>query len=311
MTMNEKVKELLKKYDLLLVFLVILIVVAVFRARSFYNLRNISSILKLSALIGIATLGESLVLLVKGVDISVGAIMGFTSVLVALLIQPYGMVVAIVVPLLVCAVIGLANGLLVVKGKIPPIIATLGMMWCLRGIGGTITGGKLIRIVNKTYTGIAGASLMKVFPYFFLGLLATGVVAYIVLTHTHIGRHLYAVGGNEEAAYYSGINVDTMKVFVFTIAAVCYGIAGIFMASYIRSGTFSLAEGYEFRAITAAALGGVALSGGEGNILRALLGAVILTALYSVLTIFSISPYLRGIFEGVILIGAVYVCLKK
>jgi ribose/xylose/arabinose/galactoside ABC-type transport system permease subunit len=309
--MGEKVKELLKKYDLLLVFIVILIVAAVFRARSFYNLRNLSSILKLSALIGIATLGESLVLLVKGVDISIGAVMGFTSVMVALLIQPYGMVVAIVVPLLICAVIGLTNGLLIVKGKIPPIITTLGMMWLLRGIGGTITNGKLIRIVNKTYTGMASASLFKAFPYFFLGLLIAGLLAYFVLTQTHLGRHLYAVGGNEEAAYYSGISVNTMKVVVFTIAAMCYGIAGIFMASYIRSGTFSLAEGYEFRAITAAALGGVALSGGEGNILRALLGAIILTALYSVLTIFSISPYLRGIFEGVILIGAVYVCLKK
>jgi ribose transport system permease protein len=232
--------------------------------------------------------------------------------MVALLLQAeHGLFVSIVLPLLICALIGFANGMLIVRGKIPPIITTLGMMWLLRGIGGTITNGKLVRIVNKSYTGIASASLMKVFPYFFLGLVAAGLIAYFILTQVHIGRHLYAVGGSEEAAYYSGININKMKVVVFTIAAVFYGVSGLFMASYIRSGTFSLAEGYEFRAITAAALGGVALSGGEGNILRALLGAIMLTALYSVLTIFSISPYLRGLFEGAILIGAVYVCLKK
>ena len=135
--MTEKVKELLKKYDLLLVFIFILVVAAIFRPRSFYNLRNLSSILKLSALIGIATLGESLVLLIRGVDISVGAVMGFTSLLVALLLQAgYGLLIAIILPLAICALIGFMNGILIVKGKIPPIITTLGMMWLLRGIGG-------------------------------------------------------------------------------------------------------------------------------------------------------------------------------
>jgi ribose/xylose/arabinose/galactoside ABC-type transport system permease subunit len=92
---------------------------------------------------------------------------------------------------------------------------------------------------------------------------------------------------------------------------VLYGIAGLLMTSYIRVGMPYLAEGYEFRAITAAALGGISLSGGEGNILKALLGAVILTVLYNLLTILGVSPYLQGIFEGIILIGAVYLCQKK
>ncbi len=308
----KSLRERLTGYDLLLILAVIMVIAAIFAPRSFYSIRNLSSILRLSALIGIATLGEALVLLVRGVDVSVGAVMGLASLLSALLLKStsLGLWGAIVIPLLFSLVVGLVNGLFVVKGKIPAFVTTLGMMWLVRGIAGSITNGQLVQVTRQSFITIADGSLFDLIPYYFVGLLILGLIVFVLLGRTPIGRHIYAVGGSEEAAYFSGIRVGAIRIAVFTVAGLLYGIAGLLMTSYIRAGTPYLADGYEFRAITAAALGGVALSGGEGNILKALLGAVILTIIFSLVTNFSISPYLQGIFEGGILIVAVYLCLR-
>ncbi len=310
MTAQLSFQERARENMLLLVLAVLLIVAAVFEPRAFYSVRNLSAILKLSAIVAIAALGEGLVILVKCIDISVGAVMGITSLIAALLIGSLSPLPAIGITLAMCALIGLANGLFVVKGRIPPIVTTLGMMWLLRGIAASITGGKMVRITNDWYNGLASASILNVVPYFFIGIIVAAVITYLLLNNFSFGRHVYAVGGNEEAAAYSGINIGGIRILVFVIAAVLYGVAGLFMSSYIRVGDAFLAGGYEFKAITAVALGGIALSGGSGNILKAVLGAGILTILFSLIVLFGVSPYLQGIFEGSILIGAVWVCLK-
>jgi ribose transport system permease protein len=311
MIAQQTFRERARENMLLIVLAVLLLVAALFEPGAFYSVRNLSSILKLSAIISIAALGEGLIILVRCIDISVGAVMGFTSMCAAIFLGFLGPFPAIGLTLLLCALIGLCNGLLVVRGRIPPIVTTLGMMWLLRGIAGSVTGGKMVRINNDWFNGLASASLFDVIPYFFLGIVITAVITYFLLHNFSFGRHVYAVGGSEEASAYSGINIARIRILVFVIAAVLYGIAGLFMSSYIRVGNAFLAEGYEFKAITAVALGGIALSGGSGNILKAVLGAVILTILFSLIVLFGVSPYLQGIFEGTILIGAVWVCLKK
>lgn len=309
--MKRSIIKKISNYDLIIIFLFTLIIAAVFVARSFYSLRNLSSILKLSTLVGIAALGECMVIITKGIDISVGAVMGITSVIAAMIIEPLGVVAAIIIPLLACGIIGFINGLIIVKGKIPALVTTIGMMWTLRGVASILTSGRPIRITNENMTSIASASIYKVIPYFFIGLVIASLILHLVLNNLKIGKHIFAIGGNEDAAYYSGLKIDKTRIFVYMFAAIFYGIAGLFMASYIRVGSHSLAGGYEFRAITAVAFAGVALSGGKGNILKVLLGAVFLTVLYSLLINFRISPYLQGLFEGAILIGAVYLCQKK
>ena len=141
---------------------------------------------------------------------------------------------------------------------------------------------------------------------FFVGLLIVGGVAYYVRSDYPIGRYVYAIGGDEGAAFYSAIPVGRIRIAIYGVAGFLYGIAGLLMASYVRSGMPSVGRGYEFKAITAAVLGGIALSGGRGNIFKAIVGAVILIVLYGVITAFAVSPYIQGIIQGCILVGAVY-----
>jgi len=298
------------KYGLFLLLIVLAIIVLIWNPRVFFRIGILSATLRLSAVVGIATIGEGLVLLVRGIDLSVGAVMGLVSISTAVMLNSYSIFTTVIILLLICCLIGLINGLFIVKGKIPAIITTLGMMWLLRGIAGSITNGRLIRITNKTFTNLSGYSFLGIIPYFFIGLLFLGLIVLFILNKLSIGRYIYAIGGNEEAAYYSGISVTKVKIIVFVIAAVMYGIAGIFLSSYIRSGMPFAAQGYEFRAITSAALGGIALSGGKGKLWKGILGAIILTFLYSFVTSLGISPYLQGIFEGSILILAVYLCQR-
>jgi ribose transport system permease protein len=298
------------QYSLVMLLVILLVVMAVWNPR-FFNVRNLGSILRLSAVVGIATLGESLVLLIKGVDISVGAVMGLVSVLTAVLLPIVGIFGTVTLTVTVCALIGLVTGLLIVKGKIPPIVTTLGMMWLLRGISGSITGGRIVRITNESFVALANSSFLGSVPYFFIGFIVVGLVASYILDKVNIGKHIYAIGGSEEAAYYSGININRVKILVFMMAAITYGIGGLLLSSYLRAGMPFTAQGYEFRAITSAALGGIALSGGKGKIGNAVLGAIILTLLYSVITSFGISPYLQGMVEGIVLVVAVYLCQRE
>jgi ribose/xylose/arabinose/galactoside ABC-type transport system permease subunit len=304
--MASRVRSTLRELDVFLILGALLTVVAIFRASTFYNLSNLFAILEMSAVLGIATLGEALVLIGRGVDISVGAMMGFAGTLSAYLLPSFGLGVAIPVPLAACAILGLANGLLIEKGRIPPLVATIGMMWVINGLANGISEGRLIAIDNKAFQQIALGSVFDIVPLFFVGLLIVGGVAYFLRANFAIGRYVYAIGGDEGAAFYSAIPVGRIRIAIYGVAGFLYGVAGLLMASYVRSGMPSVGRGYEFKAITAAVLGGIALSGGRGNIFKAVVGAVILIVLYGVITAFAVSPYIQGVIQGCILVGAVY-----
>lgn len=309
--MPSRLSSTLKSLDVVVILAALLIVAAIFKAGTFYNLSNLFAILELSAILGIAALGEALVLIVRGVDISVGAMMGFAATLSAYLIPDLGIAAAIVLPLIACGLLGLCNGLLIENGRIPPIVATIGMMWVIGGLAGGISDGRLIPIQNETFHYIALGSIFETVPLFFVGLLVIGAIAYFVRSNFAIGRYVYAIGGDEGAAYYSAISVTRIRIAVYGAAGILYGIAGLLMASYVRSGMPALGRGYEFKAITAAVLGGIALTGGRGNIFKAVVGAVILIVLYGVITAFAVSPYIQGMIQGCILVGAVYYATRN
>jgi ribose transport system permease protein len=211
----------------------------------------------------------------------------------------------------VCGLIGLGNGLLVEKGRVPPIVATIGMMWVVSGLAGGISNGRLIPIQDESFQRIALGSAFEIVPLFFVGLLVIGLVAYLLRSNFAIGRYVYAIGGDEGAAYYSAIPVAKIRIGVYAVAGILYGVAGLLMASYVRSGMPTVGKGYEFKAITAAVLGGIALTGGRGNILKAIVGAVILIVLYGLITAFAVSPYIQGFIQGLILVGAVYYATRN
>jgi ribose transport system permease protein len=301
-----RLRSILRELDVVVILGALLLVAAIFKASTFYNLSNLFTILELSAVLGIATLGEAMILIVRGVDVSVGAVMGLAGTLSAFLIPDFGLGASIFLPLLVCGLIGLGNGLLVEKGRVPPIVATIGMMWVVSGLAGGISNGRLIPIQDESFQRIALGSAFEIVPLFFVGLLA-----YLLRSNFAIGRYVYAIGGDEGAAYYSAIPVAKIRIGVYAVAGILYGVAGLLMASYVRSGMPTVGKGYEFKAITAAVLGGIALTGGRGNILKAIVGAVILIVLYGLITAFAVSPYIQGFIQGLILVGAVYYATRN
>ena len=309
--MPHRLTSILREFDVVVILGALLLVAAIFKASTFYNLSNLFTILELSAVLGIATLGEAMVLIVRGVDVSVGAVMGLAGTLSAFLIPDFGLTASILLPLVVCGLIGLGNGLLVEKGRVPPIVATIGMMWVVSGLAGGVSNGRLIPILDESFQQIALGSAFEIVPLFFVGLLIIGAVAYFVRSNFAIGRYVYAIGGDEGAAYYSAIPVAKIRIGVYGVAGVLNGVAGLLMASYVRSDMPTVGKGYEFKAITAAVLGGIALTGGRGNIFKAIVGAVILIVLYGVITAFAVSPYIQGIIQGAILVGAVYYATRN
>ena len=148
--MPHRLRSILRELDVFVILGALLLVAAIFKASTFYNLSNLFTILELSAVLGIATLGEAMILIVRGVDVSVGAVMGLAGTLSAFLIPDFGLTVSILVPLLVCGLIGLGNGLLVEKGRVPPIVATIGMMWVVSGLAGGISNGRLRSSMNRS-----------------------------------------------------------------------------------------------------------------------------------------------------------------
>jgi ribose/xylose/arabinose/galactoside ABC-type transport system permease subunit len=151
--------------------------------------------------------------------------------------------------------------LLVEKGRVRPIVATIGMMWVVSGLAGGISNGRLIPILDESFQQIALGSAFEIVPLFFVGLLIIGAIAYFVRSNFAIGRYVYVIGGDEGAAYYSAIPVAKIRIGVYGVAGVLYGVVGLLMASYVRSGMPVVGKGYEFKAITAAVLGGIALTG--------------------------------------------------
>lgn len=307
--MTKKLARYMSILDIPLLMAVLLLVALIFSPSVFFNPGNLTSVLKLASILGFATIGETLIIIIRGIDISVGSVMGFTSMLIAAMIPKIGLGPAMILALAVCLLIGLIKGLFTENLSIPPIVTTMGFMWLLRGISGVFSNGRLIRIRSEQFTAISAVSFGPI-PVFFVVVLVFGAILVFLIRRTATGKHLYAIGGSEAAAYYSGINVRAIRIWVYSVATLLFGMAGLLMASYVGSGMPSLAEGYEFRAITAASLAGVSLKGGIGNLFKAILGSIILVMLYSLITSFGISPYLQGIFEGTILIVAVWLCQK-
>ena len=174
--MPHRLRSILRELDVFVILGALLLVAAIFKASTFYNLSNLFTILELSAVLGIATLGEAMILIVRGVDVSVGAVMGLAGTLSAFLIPDFGLTVSILVPLLVCGLIGLGNGLLVEKGRVPPIVATIGMMWVVSGLAGGVSNGRLIPILDESFQQIALGSAFEIVPLFFVGLIVIGAI---------------------------------------------------------------------------------------------------------------------------------------
>ena len=279
---------------------------------AFLKPANLAVIMRFVATFGLLAIGEILVIITGGIDLSVGSMTALTGVLVALLmlkgvgsVPPLGMLLAIAVVLVVAALVGLWHGLFVTKLHIPPFIITLGTWLIARGLAAFITRGYPIVYPSDSPFLLLGQGTLYQIPIMFIILVVVALIVAFILNSTTLGRHIYAVGGNIEAARVSGINVDRVRLFCYASSGMMGGIVGILLASRLGQGTPVVGSGYELWAIAATVIGGTSLFGGEGTVLGAVLGAAIMGVMVNGMVLVNLSSYLQDVVLGFVLVLAV------
>jgi len=282
---------------------------------NFLQVDNFVSILQATAVNGVLAIASTFVIVSAGIDLSVGTLMTFCAVMAGVVLTNFGLPL----PLGIVAAIGsgagcgFVSGALIAKLKIPPFIATLGMMMLLKGLSLVISGTKPIYF-NDTpgFSTISQDSLIGdllpalPIPNAVLILFLLAIAASIVLERTALGRYTYAIGSNEEAIRLSGVNVDFWKIVVYALGGGICGVAGLLIASRLNSAQPALGQGYELDAIAAVVIGGTSLGGGSGTILGTIIGAFIMSVLTNGLRIMSVAQEWQTVVTGVIIILAVW-----
>jgi ribose transport system permease protein len=301
----------------ILAFASLIALMAVFSIASdnFLQRDNIIGILQATAVNGVLAVAVTFVIITGGIDLSVGTLMTFCAVIAGVFLTYWGlpMSIGVVAAIAAGALCGSISGTLVAKMKIPPFIATLGMMMLLKGLALVISGTRPIYF-NDTpnFSMISQESLIgAILPILPIpnGVLILFVVAFassIILTRTALGRYTFALGSNEEAVRLSGVNTDFWKIIVYTVSGAICGIAGLIIASRLNSAQPALGQGYELDAIAAVVIGGTSLSGGRGTILGTVIGALIISVLTNGLRILSVAQEWQTVVTGLIIILAVY-----
>ena len=282
---------------------------------NFLQKDNIFGILQSTAVNGVLAVGCTFVIISAGIDLSVGTLMTFCAVMCGVVLTNWGMplILGVVAAIFFGAFTGMVSGLVIAKMKVPPFIATLGMMLLLKGLALVIANDKPIYF-NDTpnFSMISIDSLLGAIvpwldiPNGVLILFIVAILAAIVLNKTLLGRYVFALGSNEEAARLSGVNVDFWKVVIYSLNGAICGVAGLLIASRLNSAQPALGQGYELDAIAAVVIGGTSLSGGRGKVLGTIIGSFIISTLTNGLRIMSVAQEWQLVVTGLIIIIAVY-----
>lgn len=295
--------------------LIALILVFSLASPNFMQTQNVLAILQATSVNGVLAIAATLVIITGGIDLSVGTLMTFCAVITGVVLTYLGLPLplGILASILAGTASGLISGSIVAKLKVPPFIATLGMMLILKGLSLVISGTRPIYF-NDTpgFTQIAQGSIVGTIipavpvPNGVLILFAVALLAAFILGKTALGRYTFALGSNEEAVRLSGVNVDRWKIGVYALSGSIVGVAGLLIASRLNSAQPALGQGYELDAIAAVVIGGTSLSGGRGTILGTLIGALIISVLANGLRILSVAQEWQTVVTGSIIILAVY-----
>jgi len=289
-------------------FLILALIVAVLSIITpyFLTVRNIFSILLSVAIIGVGGVGQTLVIVSGGLDLSVESVIACTSVFIGLLNkQGFPLIVSIFAGLLLGPFVGYINGVLIAKRKINAVITTLAMMSIVRGVGLLLTNAKTIAISRSDFGFIGRGYLFGSIPFAVIVLIFIYFLFYFVLNHTPFGRNVYAVGGNPIATRLAGIDVDKYRIMIYTIAGGLGSLSGILFASIVGAGLPYGASGYALDIIAAVILGGTSLAGGIGTVQGTLVGVLILGVLSNGLILLDISSFWQMVVRGIVLVIAV------
>jgi len=305
----QTVRRLAGKYTIWLVLLVMIAIGAV-SSDVFLRPTNLLNVLRQVSNLGFLSVGMTFVILTAGIDLSVGSIIGLTSIVVAML-MPHGAWLAIPVGLAAGMGIGCLSGLGVTLGRMPPFIVTLGMLSIGRGLALFISQGQVIEFESGFFEFLGGGRIGGVIPFPPLVFLAVVGLAAFVSRNTVFGRNVYAVGANEEAARLSGVNVGRVKMMVYLISGTLSALGGLFYASLLSVGNPTGGSGSELDAIAAVVIGGTSLFGGSGTMSGTLAGVLIMGVINNVLNLNNISPYVQQLAKGAIILAAVYIDYRR
>lgn len=299
-------------YGIVLILLLLILIFSI-ASSNFFSFGTLTSILRQVSIIGIISVGAAFVILTAGIDLSVGSVACISSLTAALLLKAgFSIPIAIIVTLMIAVCYGIFSGCLVSFFKMSPLIATLGMMTALRGAGYLITDGLPVYGFGPGLSPFGRGYLLGI-PYPVILMLAVFAIGIFVLSKTPIGRHIYGVGGNEEASRLSGVNVNAVKIFTYAFCSFLSGVAGLVLLSRTNSGQPAAGVGFEMDSITAVVLGGVSLMGGQGRLSLVIIGVLIMGVLSTGMLMCNITDYVQQVVKGMVLIAAValsYVSLK-
>jgi ribose transport system permease protein len=286
--------------------LLIFIAALILTTNDFLTLTNLDNLVRQVAVFAILSIGQLFVILTGGIDLSVGSVLGLSGGVTALLLAAGAPIpLAILAGLLVGLLVGLINGQLVSRLKLPPFIATLGMLGIARGVVLLLTGARTIAPLPDAFNIIANGSILGL-PSLFWILILVAIVAAFVLGRTVFGRYVYAVGSNAESSRLSGVPVNVVLIAVYSISGLLAGFAGVLTTSRLGAGIPTAGTGYELQAIAGAVIGGASLSGAKGRTIGAVLGALIMAILANGGNLLGVDPFYLQIAIGLLIILAVY-----
>ena len=308
MGITRSLRSYLQRFGLVFAFLLLALTLTLLSDR-FLTVSNMVNVLRQSTINGIIAVGMTMVILTAGIDLSVGSILGLTAVVTADLLQrgwPVGLAVG--AGLALGAALGLINGLLITRGRIPPFIATLGMMTLARGLALTYTQGRPITGLPDGFrflgTGFVGPVPM---PIVIAALVF--VVGYLLLTRTRVGEYIYALGNNETAARFSGIPTRRYITLVYVVSGLLSALAGMILVARLDSAQPIVGQGYEFDAIAAVVVGGTLLTGGVGYLFGTLIGVLIFGVIQTAITFENLNSWWTRVAIGLLLL--LFILLQK
>ncbi len=310
--MNRKKENIFKRFNQvaesnLIIILVVLVLTMFLLESKFLSLNNITNLLRQTAIIGVMAVGMTFVIISGGIDLSVGSVLAFASILASqLMVAGFPVIVAIILAIIAGSVVGALMGLLIHKGKVPAFIATLGGMTIVRGAVMLMCGAKKVTglpdaigdfAVNK-YLGIPAMAYVWI---------AVVIIGWFVSKYTVFGRNTYAIGSNEESARLSGIKIGKNICGIYAFCGFTSSVAGILMTARLGNGVPTAGTGYELDTIAAVVVGGASLSGAVGSILGTVLGTIIIAMIRNGGTLLGINPFILDILVGVLIVAAVLI----
>jgi ribose transport system permease protein len=297
---RSQVREFLQRYGLLISFLLLCLVLSLLSDR-FLTVGNLTNVLRQSTINLIIAVGMTYVILTAGIDLSVGAVLALSTVVTADLLQRgIPMIPTVLLGLTLGGVLGMASGLLISRVKVPPFVATLGMMTVARGLALTYTQGRPITGMPDAFRFI-GTGYLGPIPMPIIVAGVTFLAGYLLLTRTRMGMNIYALGNNPVAAHYTGIATNNYITFVYVLAGSLAALAGMILVARLDSAQPTAGISFEFDAIAAVVVGGTSFAGGEGSLLGTLLGVLVISVLSNGLNLLNVSSFYQPVVTGVVI----------